>query len=160
MWNGGLVLLTAKYSVQRIDGDWCVSILRYSLTYCVCYKRSVSFSEHHIIRAAVTEKMEKRCRPPQGYYKNLETFVVSRARMCDRKPEVLGVYDAETSNARGNGVTNTIACGFLQLVSNIIREMLAWRTSKAMLGCPRTSRQCQSASPFIWRRNFGSQEST
>ena len=39
--------------------------------------------------------MEKRCRPPQGYYKNLETFVVSRARMCERKPEVLGVYDAE-----------------------------------------------------------------
>ena len=39
--------------------------------------------------------MEKRSRPPQGYYKSLETSVVSRARMCDRKPEVLGVFDAE-----------------------------------------------------------------
>ena len=56
---------------------------------------AVSFSKHHFIRAAATEKMEKRCRPPQGFYKNLETIVVSRARMCDRKPEVLGVYDAE-----------------------------------------------------------------
>ena len=55
---------------------------------------SVSFSKQHFIRAASPEKMEKRCRPPRGYYKNLETFVVSRARTFDRKPEVLGVYDA------------------------------------------------------------------
>ena len=39
--------------------------------------------------------MEKRCRPPQGYYKSLETTVLSRSRMCDRKPEVIGVFDAE-----------------------------------------------------------------
>ena len=52
---------------------------------------SVSFSKHHFIRAAATEKMEKRCRPPQGFYKNLETIVLSRARLCARKR----VYDAE-----------------------------------------------------------------
>ena len=39
--------------------------------------------------------MEKRCRPPQGYYKSLETTELSRPRMCDKKPEVLGVFDAE-----------------------------------------------------------------
>ena len=40
-------------------------------------------------------KMEKRCRPPQGYYKSLESTELSRPRMCDKKPEVLGVFDAE-----------------------------------------------------------------
>ena len=54
---------------------------------------SVSFSKHHFIRAA--EKIEERCRPPQDFDKNLETIVLSRARMCDRKPEVLGDYDDE-----------------------------------------------------------------
>ena len=39
--------------------------------------------------------MEKRCRPPQGYYKSLESTELSRPRMCDKKPEVLGVFDAE-----------------------------------------------------------------
>lgn len=39
--------------------------------------------------------MEKRCRPPQGFYKSLETTELSRPRMCGRKPEVLGVFDAE-----------------------------------------------------------------
>lgn len=33
--------------------------------------------------------MEKRCRPPQGYNKSLETNVSSRPRMCDRKPDAL-----------------------------------------------------------------------
>ena len=56
---------------------------------------SVSFRKQHFVRAAATEKMEKRCRPPQGYYKTLETFVVSRTRKRDRKLEVPGVYDAE-----------------------------------------------------------------
>ena len=35
-----------------------------------------------------------------------------------------------------------------------IREMLPWRTSKVTLGCPGTSRQCQSASPFILKTTF------
>ena len=39
--------------------------------------------------------MEKRRRPPSGYYRNLETTVLSRSQMCDRKPEVVGVFDAE-----------------------------------------------------------------
>ena len=47
-----------------------------------------------IIQFAV--KMEKRTRPPQGYYKSLETASISCERMlCDRKPEVLGIYQAE-----------------------------------------------------------------
>lgn len=40
--------------------------------------------------------MEKRCRPPQGFYKSLDSFAISRAGiMCDKKPDVLGVYQAE-----------------------------------------------------------------
>ena len=40
--------------------------------------------------------MEKRSRPPQGYYKSLETPAISRAGiMCDNRPDVLGVYQAE-----------------------------------------------------------------
>ena len=40
--------------------------------------------------------MEKRCRPPQGYYKILETAVVSRDRKkFNSKPDVLGIYQAE-----------------------------------------------------------------
>ena len=39
--------------------------------------------------------MEKRYRPPQGYYKSLETTVLSRSRICDRKPHLLGVFEAE-----------------------------------------------------------------
>ena len=66
------------------------------LTYRVCYKKCQFPSVGNIFdRAATTEKMEKRCRPPQGYYKSLETTVLSRSRMCDRKPEVIGVFDAE-----------------------------------------------------------------
>ena len=40
--------------------------------------------------------MEKRCRPAQGYYKSLETAAIPRAgMMCNTKPDVLGVYQAE-----------------------------------------------------------------
>jgi len=40
--------------------------------------------------------MEKRCRPPQGHYKSLETAAIFRDRiLCDRKPDVLGIYQAE-----------------------------------------------------------------
>ena len=40
--------------------------------------------------------MEKRCRPPQGFYKSLDSIAISRASiMCDKKPDVLGVYQAE-----------------------------------------------------------------
>lgn len=40
--------------------------------------------------------MEKRSRPPQGYYKSLATTSISLAGvMCQRKPEVLGIFDAE-----------------------------------------------------------------
>ena len=48
-----------KAYIQRIGGDWCVSILRHSFYYHACYKMSVSFSKHHFIRAAATEKMEE-----------------------------------------------------------------------------------------------------
>ena len=40
--------------------------------------------------------MEKRCRPPQGYYKNLETALLSRDReKCNKRPDILGIYQAE-----------------------------------------------------------------
>ena len=32
---------------------------------------------------------------PQGYYKSCETTKLFRAGMCDRKPEVLGVFDVK-----------------------------------------------------------------
>ena len=47
--------------------------------------------------------MEKRCRPPQGYYKILETAVVSRDRKkFNSKPDVLGIYQAERIVAKKN----------------------------------------------------------
>ena len=40
--------------------------------------------------------MDKRSRPPQGYYKSLETSAISRAgTMCESRPEVIGVYQTE-----------------------------------------------------------------
>ena len=40
--------------------------------------------------------MDKRCRPPQGYYKVLETAVVSRDRKkFNSKPDVLGINQGE-----------------------------------------------------------------
>ena len=40
--------------------------------------------------------MEKRCLPPQGYYKSLETAVLSRDRKkCNKRPDVLGIFQAE-----------------------------------------------------------------
>lgn len=40
--------------------------------------------------------MEKRCRPPQGYYKSLETAVLSRDRKkCNKRLDVLVIYQAE-----------------------------------------------------------------
>ena len=42
------------------------------------------------------EKIQKRSRPPQGYYKFLENTPIARDRiMCDRNPDVLGIYQAE-----------------------------------------------------------------
>ena len=41
-------------------------------------------------------RMGKRSRPPQGYYKSLEASAVSRAGIvCESRPEVLVVYRAE-----------------------------------------------------------------
>ena len=39
--------------------------------------------------------MEKRCHPPQTCNKSLETTVLSRYRICDRKPDVLGAIEVE-----------------------------------------------------------------
>ena len=42
-------------------------------------------------------KMEKRDRPPKGFYKSLEgpvDFLVDRSR-CQKKPNILGVFQAE-----------------------------------------------------------------
>lgn len=42
------------------------------------------------------EKIQKRSRPPQGYYKILENAAIARDRkICDRNPDVLGIYQAE-----------------------------------------------------------------
>ena len=57
------------------------------------YKYS-SFLHLATIWFAVT--MEKRCRPPPGYYKSLETAVLSRDRKkSSKRPDVLGIYQAE-----------------------------------------------------------------
>lgn len=42
------------------------------------------------------EKIPKRSCPPQGYYKILEHAVIARDRkICDRNPDVLGIYQDE-----------------------------------------------------------------
>lgn len=42
------------------------------------------------------EKIQKRSRPPQSYYKILENAAIARDRkICDRNPDVLGIYQAE-----------------------------------------------------------------
>ena len=53
---------------------------------------SQAFSSHFSFGE---KKTATRGRPPQGYYKSLESTELSRPRMCDKKPEVLGVFDAE-----------------------------------------------------------------
>ena len=72
--------------------------MRFNLPACLClvlktYKYSSFF---HLATIRFVVKMEKRCRPPQGYYKSLETAAIFRGRiLCNRKPDVLGVYQAE-----------------------------------------------------------------
>ena len=44
--------------------------------------------------------MRKRSRPPQGFYKSIETPSISRGRKCGRKPEVLGTFEAERIMAK------------------------------------------------------------
>lgn len=44
--------------------------------------------------------MEKRSRPPQGFYKSIETPSIPRGRKCERKPEVLGTFEAERIMAK------------------------------------------------------------
>ena len=39
--------------------------------------------------------MEKRNRPPLGFYKSIMDIELSYSRKCDRKPEVLGIFEAE-----------------------------------------------------------------
>lgn len=42
------------------------------------------------------EKIQKRGRQPQGYYKILENAAIARDRkICGRNPDVLGIYQAE-----------------------------------------------------------------
>ena len=39
---------------------------------------------------------EKRPRPSLGFYKSISEFpAISRKRICERKPEVLGTFEAE-----------------------------------------------------------------
>ena len=46
--------------------------------------------------------MEKRSRPPQGFYKSIETPSIPRAglKVCERNPEVLGTFQAECIMAK------------------------------------------------------------
>ena len=44
--------------------------------------------------------MEKRSRPPQGFYKSIETPSIPRRRKCESKPEVLGTFEAERIMAK------------------------------------------------------------
>ena len=44
--------------------------------------------------------MEKRSRPRQGFYKSIETPSILRGRKCERKPEVLGTFEAERIMAK------------------------------------------------------------
>ena len=45
--------------------------------------------------------MEKRSRPPQGFYKSIETPLIPRCRkVCERKPEVLSTFEAERIMAK------------------------------------------------------------
>ena len=41
--------------------------------------------------------MEKRSRPPQGFYKSIETPSIPCVglKVCERKPEILGTFQAE-----------------------------------------------------------------
>ena len=52
----------------------------------------VSFSRQHF---KLLLKHEETLSSPQGYYKSLTTTMLSRSRICDRKPEVLGLFEAE-----------------------------------------------------------------
>ena len=53
------------------------------------------------LRVKNEKTMAKRSRPPQGFYKSIETPSIPRGRkVCERKPEVLGTYEAERIMAK------------------------------------------------------------
>ena len=63
---------------------------------CPVIKNYKYSSCHHSATIQFAVKMEKRSRPPQGYYKSLETAAISRDRIFwVRKPDVIGIYQAE-----------------------------------------------------------------
>ena len=47
--------------------------------------------------------MEKRSRQRQGFYKSIETPSIPRGRKCERKPEVLGTFEAERIMVKWHG---------------------------------------------------------
>ena len=74
------------------DIHWCVSIRRHPF---VPLLNSIN-RFFHIVANQFAVTMDKRCRPPQGYYKILETAVVSRDRKkFNSKPDVLGINQGE-----------------------------------------------------------------
>ena len=81
------------------DIHWCVSIRWHPF---VPLLNSIN-RFFHLVTNQFAVTMDKRCRPPQGYYKVLETAVVSRDRKkFNSKPDVLGINQGERIVAKKN----------------------------------------------------------
>lgn len=90
------------------------------------------FRGHHLPTIQSAVKMDKRSWPPQGYYKSIETAAISLDRQfCDRKPDVVGIYQAERIVAK----------------KSTTKSLCSWSVARLL---PQREHMGAKSSPTIW----------
>ena len=77
---------------------WCFSIRRLSLVTPCTIINPQYYTGHscNFLRVANQAMAEKRPHPSRGFYTCIREFpAISRKRICERKPELLGTFEAE-----------------------------------------------------------------
>ena len=93
---GLILMLISTLSLSKTQ--WCFSIRRLSLV-TSCTIINLQFYTGHsrnFLRVENGTMAEKWTRPSLVFYKCISEFpAISRKRICERKPEVLGTFEAE-----------------------------------------------------------------
>ena len=77
---------------------WCFSIRRLSLatSYTIINPQFYTGHSCNFLRVENETMAEKRPHPSRGFYTCIREFpAISRKRICERKPELLGTFEAE-----------------------------------------------------------------
>ena len=89
-------MLISSLSLSKTQ--WCFSIRRPSLVTSCTIINPQLYTGHscNFLRVENETMAEKWPRPSLGFYKCISEFpAISRKRICERKPEVLGTFEAE-----------------------------------------------------------------